>query len=169
MPPVSGDNPRLRRLLDALLPLPLPHRMEVDPSTVPYKPREPADSPVPREPILVVDDVLVVAVMVADTLQLAGYTVELASNGLIALEKLRQRTYCLIVSNMCMPALDGLGLFRAVQQQYPHLAQHFIFITGHMLGPGTQRALAAVRVPCIKKPFKLEELLIRVRAMLAVP
>lgn len=127
---------------------------------------EPSAHLLATSPILVVDDDLLVTQLVVDTLTFGGYSTEIAMNGLVALEKLRERPYRFIISNMHMPGLDGLGLFHVVERQYPYLRQRFIFITGGMLSPEIQGALAAAGVPYLKKPFGIGDLLAQVRQVL---
>ena len=46
-----------------------------------------------------------------------GHTVDTAANGRLALAKLQERAYDLILSDLRMPELDGPGLYRALAQQ----------------------------------------------------
>ena len=48
-----------------------------------------------------------------------GHTVDTAANGRLALARLQERAYDLILSDLRMPELDGPGLYRALAQQYP--------------------------------------------------
>src|SRR5713101_3728455 len=71
-------------------------------------------SPEPPLPprALVVEDELRVAQLVAEVLEAEGYEVDTAANGLLALEKIEAHAYDLIVSDLRMPELDGLGISR---------------------------------------------------------
>lgn len=116
--------------------------------------------------ILVVDDEFIVAHMVATMLRLSHYEVGRANDGIIALKRLRERSYHVILSDIKMPGLDGIGLYRAVQEQYPHLGQRFIFMTGATLGSEPIALLEQFGTPCIRKPFVLAELLALIRQVL---
>ena len=73
--------------------------------------------------ILVVDDDARVAAALAEMLRLDGHQVDIACNGNAALEKLRERTYDAILSDMRMPGLDGPGLYRELELRHPALAR----------------------------------------------
>ena len=103
--------------------------------------------------VLVVDDEPEVAEVLADMLSADGHEVETASNGTLALDKLRQRTYDLILCDIKMPGLDGPGLYREVERRYPGLHQRFIFLTGDTLSPDTREFLGRTEASCLSKPF----------------
>lgn len=146
--------------------------MESEPQMVPSEPVYVATTSAregnqPSTPaILVVDDEFIVTHTVATMLRLSRYEVGRANNGIIALERLRERSYHLILSDIKMPGLDGIGLYQAVQQEYPHLGQRFIFMTGAILGSEPLALLEQFGAPCIRKPFVLEELLALIRQVL---
>jgi CheY-like chemotaxis protein len=58
-----------------------------------------------------------------------------------------------------MPDMSGVELYQAVKQQWPDLAQRFIFITGGAFSVEARRFLEDVDIACINKPFQLRELL----------
>jgi two-component system NtrC family sensor kinase len=90
-------------------------------------------------------------------LQCDGYQVETAANGRMALEKLRERTYDLLLSDLRMPELDGMGLYAELAQHYPHLLPRLIFLTGDTLNAETTRLLEQVGAPRLSKPFTAAE------------
>lgn len=49
----------------------------------------------------------------------AGYTVSLASNGLLALEQLRARLPDILITDIEMPKMDGQQLLETVAAEYP--------------------------------------------------
>jgi len=122
-----------------------------------------------RLQILVVDDDATIAQLVADVLTGDGYDVETAPNGLAALECIGRRAYDLILSDLRMPELDGLGLYRELLQSRPELARRFVFITGTSTHTDYQGPLADIAVPVLKKPFDMTELQRVAREALAVP
>jgi CheY-like chemotaxis protein len=107
--------------------------------------------------ILLVDDEASIARALSRLLRRDGHTVELAANGRVALAKLQERTYDLILSDLRMPDLDGPGLYHALSQSAPHLCQRFIFLTGDTLTPEVQAFFAASGVPRLTKPFTVTE------------
>jgi two-component system NtrC family sensor kinase len=110
-----------------------------------------------RPAVLVVDDEPEIAGIVAEVLATDGCQVETAGNGRIALEKLRANAYDLIVSDIRMPELDGIALYRAVEQQYPSLRSRFIFISGNLITQAGEELLARTGAPLLRKPFDLRE------------
>ncbi len=129
----------------------------------------PAEAPpvIASKSILVVDDEPDIAATLAEMLQGAGHRVEVAADGQNALEMLRHRDYDLIVTDTKMPVLDGLGLYRALEQRFPQLRHRVIFVTGDVLDPDKRDFLAATGAPCLAKPFDLDEVLAVVQRILA--
>lgn len=85
---------------------------------------EPAAAPapeVPREParqvaVLVVDDSLTSRTLIQGLLRANGYRVATAADGIQALDQLRQDRFDLVISDVQMPNLDGLGLLTRIRQ-----------------------------------------------------
>ena len=65
--------------------------------------------------ILVIDDEPSIADMIRDVLTRFGYRVETASNGRQGLQLLRDSSFDLVVTDMCMPDLDGDCIVRHVR------------------------------------------------------
>jgi len=108
--------------------------------------------------VLVVEDEPMVAQMVAEMLEADGHEVETAANGLLALDKLEARSYDLIISDLRMPALDGVGLYREIKRRQPALLSRFLFISGTADQPEYRHFLAESAVPILAKPFGLADL-----------
>ena len=117
--------------------------------------------------ILVVDDEAHVAGVLAEMLAVDGHRIDVAQNGALALDRLRQGTYDLVLSDIRMPELDGLGLYQEVRRLHPEMARRFVFLTGDRLNAETGKFLAAAGAPSLGKPFHLDEVLSVVRRMLA--
>jgi two-component system NtrC family sensor kinase len=107
--------------------------------------------------ILVVDDEPGLARGLMRLLRRDGYLVDTVENGRLALARLQEHAYDLILSDLRMPELDGPGLYRALAQQYPHLLRRFIFLTGDTLSPETLNFFAQHSVPRLIKPFTVAE------------
>jgi CheY-like chemotaxis protein len=122
-----------------------------------------------RPAVLVVDDESIIAQLVADMLGSDGYDVDMAPHGVAALESLAKRRYDLVLSDLRMPELDGLGLFRAVQERFPELLARFVFITGTSEHNDYQEIIEALSVPVLTKPFDMVELQRLARAVLSGP
>jgi DNA-binding NtrC family response regulator len=90
--------------------------------------------------ILVVDDDARILRFLQGCLAEEGYRVVTASNGADAVERLKEETFALILTDIKMPQMDGLALLREARRVRPDVA--IIVLTGH----GTfENAIAALR------------------------
>jgi CheY-like chemotaxis protein len=117
--------------------------------------------------VLVVEDELGIAQMLTDVLEAYGYEVESAANGLLALAKIEARAYDLIISDLRMPELDGVGLYRQIKQRQPELLSRLLFVSGTADEPEYRRFLVESAVPILAKPFVLADLYELTRQVLA--
>src|SRR5205809_5824099 len=92
--------------------------------------------------ILVVDDEAHVAGVLAEMLAVDGHRIDVAPNGALALDRLREGSYDLVLSDIRMPELDGLGLYQEVRRLHPEMARRFVFLTGDRLSSETGKFLA---------------------------
>jgi signal transduction histidine kinase/DNA-binding response OmpR family regulator len=113
--------------------------------------------PVRAQTILVVDDEPSVIRGLTRLLRRDGHTVDTAPNGRLALARLQERVYDVILSDLRMPELDGSGLYRALEQQHPDLQQRFVFLTGDTVSPETMAFFEQSRVRWLTKPFRAAE------------
>jgi CheY-like chemotaxis protein len=111
-----------------------------------------------RALILVVDDEPLVAGLMADVLVAEGHEVDIAKNGREALEKIAAHSYDLIVSDLRMPELDGVGLYRELERIRPTLLGRLLFVSGTTEPPEYASFLEATHAPVLSKPFRLEDL-----------
>lgn len=79
--------------------------------------------------ILVVDDELNMRLVLSAMLKKEGYSVSTASDGIEALEIIQKDPVDVIVTDLKMPRLDGMGLLEKVTDRYPSLP--VIIITAH--------------------------------------
>ncbi|MFL9908824.1 response regulator [Paraburkholderia sp. RL17-337-BIB-A] len=122
----------------------------------------PAVGPTAAARLLVVDDNADLREYMSRILRTAGHTVQLASDGLAALEAARAAPPDLILSDVMMPRLDGFGLLRALRAD-PGLRDTPVLML-------SARAGEEARVDGIEhgaddyltKPFSARELLARV-------
>ena len=128
--------------------------------------QSPAPAPDSRAHILVVDDDPVVTELIVDTLATEGYWVDSAPNGVVALEKIQHQRYDLILSDLHMPQLNGVGLYLALTQHLDRLSERIIFITGSTGSSELHRFLKETGLPVLRKPFALVELQQLVRQVL---
>jgi len=122
----------------------------------------------PNRRVLLADDELVIAKLLKETLtKNLGYTVELAANGQEAIERLERKEYDLIISDVRMPVVDGLGLFQWVKDNTPPMTKSFLFITGDAGSRELSLELERLGAPVLQKPFGIENLLEHCRSLSA--
>ena len=126
--------------------------------------------PLPRgrpERILVVEDEPTVAHLIADVLGEEGHKVETLLDSREALALLEQHEYDLVICDLKMPHLDGPGLYHALLRAGNPLQARLLFITGDTMSARTTEFLDSSGLPCLAKPFLVEELKQMVRQSLA--
>ena len=119
--------------------------------------------------VLVVDDEPWIAEVLARMFADDGHEVETAPNGAIALAKITEQAYDLIVCDVHMPELNGLGLYDEVKRLRPELLPRIVFMSGSALSPAMEGYLARTGVPCLNKPFKEEDVQRHTREILQNP
>ncbi len=114
-------------------------------------------SPISERTVLIVDDDRDVAETLSDVLRLDGHHAEIVASGTVALEKLRDRRYDLILSDVRMPELDGPRFYAQLERRHPTFLRRVAFLTGDTLSPETRAFLERTGVPTMAKPFTLEQ------------
>jgi CheY-like chemotaxis protein len=71
--------------------------------------------------ILIVDDDAGICQSLSDLLEEDQCEVETASSGVVAMERLRDRKFDLVLSDVVMPDMDGYQLYQTVKKEYPNL------------------------------------------------
>ncbi|HKB92672.1 MAG TPA: response regulator transcription factor [Gaiellaceae bacterium] len=97
-------------------------------------------------------------------LQLAGYEVELASDGDSALAAIDRRTPDAVVLDIMMPGLDGLDVTRRLRRGGNRVP--VLLLTARDAVGDRVEGLDAGADDYLPKPFALDELLARIRALL---
>jgi len=116
--------------------------------------------------ILAVEDNDLVLSFLEAGLMTAGYDVDTAHNGREALEKLEGAPYDLIISDMRMPELDGVGLCRALVARRSDVLTRLIFLTTPDSLEAHRTFLAEYGMPTLTKPVALEDLRVVVERMI---
>jgi two-component system response regulator MprA len=118
----------------------------------------------PKPHVLVVDDERAVRDALARALGLEGYDVGLAVDGLDALEKLANSSPDVIVLDVLMPHMDGLEMARALRSAGDPIP--ILMLTARDAVSDRVAGLDAGADDYLVKPFALEELFARLRALL---
>lgn len=118
--------------------------------------------------IMVVDDLFGVRQMVSFAVRDSGYDVVEAMDGLDALAKLDSQPHLsLIITDLRMPRLDGIGLIKGVRSHETHRDTPIIMITTESDESTTLDGLRSGATDSIPKPFRPEQLMEIVRKLLA--
>ena len=118
--------------------------------------------------ILVAEDEVLAALAIEDELLSEGYAVEVAADGVAALEAAQRRMPDLLLTDLRMPRLDGIGLIRALRGMAPSLP--VVVMTGYVPSDGA----AAFRqdgegpVALFSKPVDMDALIAELRRLLPV-
>src|SRR5919198_5658914 len=114
--------------------------------------------------ILVVDDERAVRESLRRALELEGYDVELASDGREAVDRLDEVEPDAVILDVLMPGLDGLEVCRQLRSAGNRLP--ILMLTARDAVQNRVEGLDAGADDYVTKPFALDELLARLRALL---
>ena len=112
---------------------------------------------VPMPHILVVDDEPDVRELVETLLASQGYDIDGADGGEAALDRLARRAYDVVVSDLRMPGVDGIAVYRAVQS-LPMPRPAIVFMSGFTNAAEFIPFLRETGAPVVAKPFDVNEL-----------
>ncbi len=116
--------------------------------------------------ILTADDSASVRQMVAFTLKQAGYQVIEAVDGQDALQKLPNNKIDMIITDLNMPSLDGIGLIRGARALPASKFIPIVMLTTESQDSKKQEGKSAGATGWIVKPFKPEQLIAVVKKVL---
>ncbi len=109
------------------------------------------------ELILIVDDEFVVRSSLQEALNNHGYTVDAVASGEEALERLADRAYSVLLTDLQLPGgISGLELMAATRQRHPETL--CILVTGFATVDTSIEALKRGAYDLVQKPFRLSEI-----------
>ena len=108
----------------------------------------------PKDKILIVDDEESVRMILQQIIIKRGFEAETASDGNEALEKLKISSFGIVISDINMPNMDGVTLFKNIKKDYPKTP--VIFITAFGRDKIIVEAMKIGLADFIEKPFKMD-------------
>jgi two-component system, OmpR family, response regulator MprA len=114
--------------------------------------------------VLVVDDDRPVRDSLRRALQLRGYEVSLAADGMEAIRRVTAETPDLVVLDVMMPGVDGFGVVRRLRQD--GIDTPILLLTARDAVDDRVTGLTTGADDYLVKPFALEELVARIEALL---
>ena len=113
--------------------------------------------------ILVMEDDTSIQELIVEFLKAEGYDVNFASDGLEGIQLFKKKEYDLVLLDIMMPNLDGYAVCKMIRQ---NSNVPIIFLTASDQEISIVRGLDMGADDYITKPFKLNELLSRIKAIL---
>ncbi|MBN1482955.1 response regulator [candidate division KSB1 bacterium] len=110
--------------------------------------------------ILIIDDEEVIRSGCRQILEMSGYSVDEAENGLVGLDKIKKNDYDIVLTDIMMPEMDGMQLLEETSRLQKEMV--IIVITGYAT---LENAITAGRKGAydyLPKPFNPDELLAKI-------
>ena len=111
--------------------------------------------------ILLVDDEEDFASTLAERLELRGFQAEVATSGIDALEHVGEDDFSVLILDVKMPGIDGLGVMAEVKRKRPELP--IILLTGHGAIASAETGMKEGAFDYLMKPVDLETLIEKIR------
>lgn len=107
--------------------------------------------------ILLVEDEESLRITLAANLELEGYEVVEACDGAEALGLLAKQTFDLVLSDVRMPRVTGVGLLQKIKESYPELP--VLLMTAYTAEEQLERAVDGGVFAVLRKPFAMDDAL----------
>jgi CheY-like chemotaxis protein len=114
--------------------------------------------------VLVVDDEEPMRKLIVTLLAKQGHQCLTASNGIEALNRIREIKVDAVITDIVMPEMDGIALTKEMISLYPNLP--IMVMTGYSKEYSAESAITAGARDFIEKPFSIEEFLVRLNKMM---
>ncbi|MFA6093210.1 MAG: response regulator [Elusimicrobiota bacterium] len=106
--------------------------------------------------VLIVDDEHGLRDMLSRVLSLKGYEVLAVEDGSVAVERVKERSFDVVICDIRMPGLDGIGTLRAVKSLRPEIAM--VMASGYATLETAIEAMKLGAYDYLSKPFELDQL-----------
>jgi two-component system cell cycle sensor histidine kinase/response regulator CckA len=112
--------------------------------------------------VLLVEDELLLRMSVARGLERQGWRVRQAPDGAAALQRLEAERPAVLVSDIRLPGMDGIGLTQAARGLYPGLP---VLLTSGYADEAARAAVPGLGVGFLAKPYTVKTLVERIREL----
>jgi two-component system alkaline phosphatase synthesis response regulator PhoP len=116
------------------------------------------------ERLIVVEDEVHLAEVIQDNLEMEGWAVQVAGDGLVALDLIREAKPDLVLLDVMLPGMDGFTVCEKLREEGNNVP--ILFLTARSGQDDRVRGLELGGDDYLGKPFELKELMLRVRAIL---
>ncbi len=110
--------------------------------------------------ILVVDDEASLRMLLSNELSRTGYTVEAVENGEIALSRMREGFFNVILLDILMPKMSGIEVLRTIKKD--NSISEVIILTGNATLENCVECMKGGAFEYVRKPYDLSELCIQI-------
>ncbi|MCC3153938.1 response regulator transcription factor [Hymenobacter sp. BT770] len=114
--------------------------------------------------VLLIEDEPSLGLIVKDSLESRGFTVQYAADGEQGLQLFRQQCPDIVVADVMMPKLDGFSLAEQIRRD--NASVPIIFLTARSQSADVVRGFELGGNDYLKKPFSMDELIVRIKAQL---
>lgn len=121
-----------------------------------------------KQLILIVDDNATNLAVLSETLKMGGYSIAVEMDGESALEQVKYHTPDLILLDITMPGIDGFETCKRLKESSESKDIPIIFITASDSTSNMVKSFSLGAVDYITKPFRAEELFMRVKTHLQI-
>jgi DNA-binding response OmpR family regulator len=118
----------------------------------------------PMHTVLFIEDEPALNMIVRDSLEVRGFIVRCAVDGVEGLALFEQERPDIVVTDVMMPNLDGFSLAEHIRQTDPDVP--ILFLTARSQTADVVRGFDVGGNDYLKKPFSLDELIVRINALL---
>lgn len=114
--------------------------------------------------VLLIEDEAALGMIVRDSLEVRGFSVRYATNGEDGLRLFREERPDIVVADVMMPEMDGFSLVEHIRKDDADTP--VIFLTARSQTADVVRGFELGGNDYVKKPFSLDELIVRINALL---
>ena len=114
--------------------------------------------------VLLIEDEPALGMIVKDSLGYRGFTILYAENGIAGLAQFNEHRTDIVVADVMLPDMDGFTMAEHIRRQDPNVP--IMFLTARAQTADVVKGFELGGNDYLKKPFSLDELVVRIQALL---